>query len=258
MDNRVLFAVYVCALAGLGLGEKMHPNVIIEQMTEEARKELQSYLTNTLKDIHKVLMGEQYHEVHDFRVDINPKRPQCYYQETDGQTLISVNFECVDPPLFATATKINARGVLTKSGGGEILESIENKRMGRFEIKAKEAGIYAICFETSDRGGSAKLQIVIDIWRDNDIKQFHEQRIGANDTEYETYSGLFQIIKDVAVMRSAISHTRSLLRYDYLTLISNLSRIDNFSMFYVALIIIVCFLQLRIVKKMFDAQNTVA
>lgn len=256
MNGRVLLVTCVCVLASMGLGGMASHYVIKERISEEAREELDAYMSDMRQDIHEALIGEKYHQTHDFRVDLDPEQYQCYYQEADVETVISVNFECVDPPTFASKARITAEALLP--GGGETpLASIEEQRMGDFEIKAEKEGIYAFCFENKHGSSPAMLQIAIDIWRESEIAKFHESRMGTNNTEYQTYGKLFSVLRSVAVIRSAISHTRSQLRYDYLTRMSSLSRINNFSVLSVVLIISVCFLQLRVVKKMFGTQKTV-
>lgn len=222
------------------------------------KNELKGYMTQGSMEFFEALMGEQLHANHDFRVVLPAKAIQCYYQEADLQTSISFSFECLDSATFSSTGKISASSSLLATDGGEgsALKSIQDQRSGEIEVETEKAGIYGFCIDNSASGQPVTVQVVFDIWRMGEIPKYHKQQQESNNTMYHAFDGLFQVTRQVSIMKSAVTHTRSMLRYDFSARMSGLSRVTNFSILSIVLIVSVCFVQIRIVKKMFGSRRT--
>ena len=57
------------------------------------RNELRGYMSHGSREFFESLIGDQLHMSHDFKVIIPGKGVQCYYQEAEPETSISMNFE---------------------------------------------------------------------------------------------------------------------------------------------------------------------
>nr|XP_039253833.1 transmembrane emp24 domain-containing protein 6-like [Styela clava] len=215
---------------------------------ETIRNQLKTYVSPSSVDFFSDILAKKIYTNYEFKVVLPPKGTQCYFQEVKKMVSLQFEFQCVSAPSFRGEPVVSAW--ISHLQTGKTVQTVDEQRKGEMQLAVKEVGTYGFCVENKGRDPRF-VQLSFEMLNTGDIPRFHLENQAGNDSMYHIYDGLFQVTRDVRIMRSAMMHTRSIVRYDYSMTTSNLSMVNNFSILSLILIFTVCGIQIHMVKKMF-------
>lgn len=214
-------------------------------------------------------LGSGEMEDMEFRVAIDAGKIDCFYQEAKKDHSLEISYQVIEISSRFSWLSPSGKGDLTidfilSSPQNEILVTERRRNEGSHVHPVQDTGTFKICFDNSYSYSSKMINVEVYMYSNQD-----EDRWGQYYQDHYTYAPEIQAAEAIESIRTSINKVRDNLiqvvhsqderraieRRDRNLIEQNFEYINRFSLCSIFVFFVIAFMQLIIIRSMFDSQS---